>query len=214
MKAPAAALVNELYARVEKLPPDGRFLLGIVGFPGAGKSTFSAKLAECINKKAGHEIAVVVPMDGFHRFNAELKAWGIWELKGIPESFDAQSFVDLLQALKEQSGRRIGCPTFDRTLEEPTENGIFVEPEHKLVIVEGNYLLLANSPWNQIKPILDQTWYIDETLTAIKPRLLERHMKGGRTKAQALEKMGSTDLANARLIKTTRPGADKIIRLG
>jgi pantothenate kinase len=206
-------LVTAILKKVEQLAPQQRYLLGIVGFPGAGKSTFSAKLAAKINQKAKEEMAIVVPMDGFHRFNAELKAWGIWELKGIPESFDADAFILLLQALQEQTHRTIGCPTFDRTIEEPTENGIFVEPKHRLVIVEGNYLLLANSPWNKIKGLLSETWYIEETLTAIKPRLLERHMKGGRNKKQALKKMESTDLANARLIKVTRPLADRIIRL-
>lgn len=206
-------LVTAILKKVEQLAPQQRYLLGIVGFPGAGKSTFSTKLAAKINQKAKEEMAIVVPMDGFHRFNAELKAWGIWELKGIPESFDADAFILLLQALQEQTHRTIGCPTFDRTIEEPTENGIFVEPKHRLVIVEGNYLLLANSPWNKIKGLLSETWYIEETLTAIKPRLLERHMKGGRNKKQALKKMESTDLANARLIKVTRPLADRIIRL-
>lgn len=206
-------LVTAILKEVEQLAPQERYLLGIVGFPGAGKSTFSAKLAAKINQKAKEEMAIVVPMDGFHRFNTELKAWGIWELKGIPDSFDADAFVLLLQALREQTQRTIGCPTFDRSIEEPTENGIFVEPKHRLVIIEGNYLLLANSPWNKVKCLLNETWYIEETLTAIKPRLLERHMKGGRSKKEALEKMESTDLANARLIKTSRPLADRIIRL-
>lgn len=213
MKAPSGELVSHLLDSVRGLALNERYILGIVGFPASGKSTFSAELCEKINERAGNEIAVVVPMDGFHRFNAELKAWGIWELKGIPDSFDAEAFVLLLQALRECTANRVGCPTFDRKIEEPTENGLFVEPRHKLVIVEGNYLLLANSPWNKVKALLNETWYIDETLTAIKPRLIERHMKGGRSRKEAQEKIESTDLANARLIKTTRTLADKIIRL-
>jgi len=207
-------LLAGLAEKVTALVKGQRYLLGLTGFPASGKTTLSLELADKINEKLQSEVAVVVPMDGFHRLNAELKAWGLWELKGIPDSFDAEAFIQLIKALREQTATAIGCPAFDRTLEEPTENAIFVQPGHRLIIVEGNYLLLASNPWQQVKPLLDEVWYIESTMSEIKPRLLERHIKGGRSPAQAREKMNSTDLPNAELIKTSKTMADEIVRLG
>ncbi len=207
-------LLQGLVEKVASLGENQRYLLGITGFPASGKSTLSVDLAEAINQKMQSDLAIVVPMDGFHRLNTELKAWGLWELKGIPDSFNAEAFIELLKALREQTATAIGCPAFDRTIEEPTDNAIRVLPQHKLLIIEGNYLLLASNPWQQVKPLLDAAWYIESTLTEVKPRLLARHTKGGRTLEQAREKMNSTDLPNAKLIKTTRAMADQIVRLG
>lgn len=209
-----ADLISNLAAKVSALADGQRYILGLTGFPASGKTTLSLELAEIINAKAQSDLAIVVPMDGFHRLNAELKAWGLWELKGIPDSFNAEAFIQLLKALREQTATAIGCPAFDRAIEEPAENAIFVQPRHKLVIVEGNYLLLASNPWQQVKPLLDDVWYIESTLAEIKPRLVERHIKGGRSPEQATEKMNSTDLPNAKLIKTSKSMADQIVRLG
>lgn len=204
-------LYNALLAKVSELGDDQRYLLGIVGFPASGKSTLAKDLAKGINRDAKSKVAIVVPMDGFHRSNAELKAWGIWELKGIPDSFNAEAFLNLLTGLREQTNSQVGCPAFDRKIEEPSENAILVKPNHKLIIIEGNYLLLASNPWGKIKPMLDETWYIESNLQKIEPRLLERHIEGGRSPEDARRKMESTDLPNARLIETTKVMADHVI---
>jgi pantothenate kinase len=204
-------IVADILGKTKALTPSERFILGIVGAPASGKSTISAEIIEAVNEEAGSEIAIVVPMDGFHRSNQELKAWGIWELKGIPDSFNAQGFVELLKGLREQTDRTVGCPAFDRAIEEPAENAILVKANHKLVVVEGNYLLLQNEPWNEIKPLLNEVWFIESSRAVIEPRLLERHIKGGRTEAAARLKMESTDLPNARLIEATRELADLVI---
>lgn len=201
------ALLHEAEAKAKR-----RHLLGIVGAPGAGKSTFSHYLVNAVKAKLGPAAAVVVPMDGFHMTNAKLRALGIWELKGIPQSFEAQSFVDLLLKLKEGS-EPVACPTFDRAIEEPTDGGVLVEPEHKLVVIEGNYLLLKDEPWARIKEILDDCWFLDSDIDSIEPRLLERHIAGGRTAAQARIKVDSTDLPNARLIHESACRASRVVKL-
>jgi pantothenate kinase len=204
-------LYNSLLAKVTTLGENRRLLLGIAGFPASGKSTLAKDLAKGINKDLKNKVAIVVPMDGFHRSNAELKAWGIWELKGIPDSFNPEAFVNLLTGLRENTSSTVGCPAFDRKIEEPSDNAILVQPSHKLIVIEGNYLLLANGTWGKIKPLLDETWYIESNFQKIEPRLLERHIKGGRSPEEARKKMESTDLPNARLIETTKAMADHVI---
>jgi len=138
---------------------------------------------------------------------------GLFELKGVPDSFDSQAFVTLLQELRKDRHKKTGCPAFDRSIEEPTPDAICVEFNHKVIIVEGNYLLLDSPPWDQIHHLLDTVWFIDTPINEIEPRLLERHIKGGRTPQAARAKMESTDLPNARLIEKTKDRADKSIKL-
>src|SRR5690606_2471025 len=77
------------------LAPGERRLLGLVGAPGAGKSTLAQALADALGPRAQ-----VVPMDGFHLANAELARLGRAERKGAPDTFDAAGYAALLRRLR------------------------------------------------------------------------------------------------------------------
>jgi pantothenate kinase len=219
----AAALVQHFdeYRRPLKLPvdeieqrlrgDDKRFLLGITGCPAAGKSTFAGRLEQAINQRFASDIAIVVPMDGFHLSNERLEELGLLPLKGIPETFDAESFTNLLRQIKHEQSQTVYCPRFDRSMEASIADAIAINPSHKLCIVEGNYLLLDTPPWNQCREHLDEVWYLDVPEDVLLPRLLERHQSGGRTPEAARTKVESTDLPNARLINATKRMASKHI---
>jgi pantothenate kinase len=202
--------LDYLIRKVDAVPHGVRYILGIVGFPGSGKSTLSEMLVTRINERRPG-LAAAVPMDGFHLPNAQLEARGNRALKGVPETFDGEGFIALLQELRQMPARRVSCPAFDRAVDEPTADRIVIEPHHRLLVVEGNYLLLKQEPWHQAIELLDESWYIDATVEEVLPRLLERHMAGGKTREEARAKVESTDLPNARLIEQTRKFADRII---
>jgi pantothenate kinase len=198
------AEIPTLIADVRNRLTEGRrFVLGITGPPGAGKS----RLAGEIERQLG---APVAPMDGFHRSNDDLAAAGLLALKGVPDSFDASGFVAQLRELCTSPPLDVRWPTYDRASQEVVPNGVLVRASDRLVVVEGNYLLLDTPPWHEVKPLLDLIWYLDVAQTVLRPRLLERHGRD-RPPADAARKVASTDLPNAALVAASRQRADLII---
>ncbi len=128
-----------------------RFLLGITGIPAAGKSTFAALLAATLNRLVRKELAVVVPIDGFHLPNVVLEERGLWAVKGAPETFDVQGFVELLGRLREDATEVIWCPIYDRELHNRVPDAFAVDPSARILLVEGNYLLLTTPLWDQVR---------------------------------------------------------------
>lgn len=206
------SLARELAERIAT-SPDQRYMLGITGGPGAGKSTFADALCHEINALSNAEVALVVPMDGFHKTNRELHASGNWERKGEPETFDARGFVDLLLRIRRSPDGGIAAPLFDRVTDEPIPDALLIHPSHSIVIVEGNYLLLPDAPWAEIRAILDEVWYLEAPEDIVIRRLEERHLRRGLAGAELEEKIAGSDLKNARRIATTRHLASRILSL-
>jgi pantothenate kinase len=191
-----AALVGAL--------PAGRFVLGLSGAPGAGKSTLAAALA------ATYGVAVV-PMDGFHRPNAELETMGRVEHKGAPDTFDAEGYAALLASL--HTGRTVLAPAFDHRLPDPLPAAIEVPAAAGLVVTEGNYLLLAEPRWRAVRDQLDAVWHLVAGESERIERLVQRHVEVGRDEADARAWVGRVDRANADLVESAANQADVILDL-
>jgi pantothenate kinase len=185
-----------------------RFMLGICGAPGAGKSTLAEWIVSEWNKQEPNT-AVLVPMDGYHLSNESLEEKSLLQLKGIPDTFDAVSFVDKLDKIKKNPRETHFCPRFERSIEASIQDAISVNSTHRLVLTEGNYLLLDKEPWSRIREILDEVWMIEAEEELILPRLLARHQAGGKTADAALAKVNSTDLPNARLVAQSGTKANR-----
>lgn len=204
-------LVDELEKQVLNLSPESRYILGIAGIPGAGKSTLAETLVRNLNERFSPLApAIVVPMDGFHRSNETLDEMKLLHLKGVPASFDAEQFVQLLQTLRSNTKSQIFAPVFDRGSESSIAGGIVIKPEHTLCVVEGNYLLLPEAPWAEGRQCFDQVWFLDVDIETVYPRLLSRHMLV-KSEQDARVKIESTDLPNASLILSSKSRADKLI---
>ncbi len=194
-----------------KSAKQGRYLLGLAGSPASGKSTFSGQLVDGINRELNKDAAVVVPMDGYHFSNEVLDEKELRPLKGIPATFDAEGFVDLIKRLKSETTKSVFAPLFDRSIEASIEDGIEIAPHHEIIVSEGNYLLLDAKPWNELRSLFDEIWFIDSTVEKLMPRLLARHKECGRNQEESKAKIESTDLPNAKLIDTTKSRAHRII---
>lgn len=185
-----------------------RKILGIVAAPGAGKSTLAQSLLQALGQQAQ-----IVPMDGFHLANTELKRLGRAGRKGAPDTFDAAGYVNLLRRIRGQApGETIYAPEYRRELEEGIAGAIAVDASTPLIITEGNYLLLEDGAWGEVRGVLDEAWFLDLDTSVRHQRLLERHMRFGRSQEAALAWIAGTDEPNAQRIERTRQRADWVIR--
>lgn len=186
-----------------------RVLLGIVGAPGAGKSTLSNALMTLPGVNAA-----VLPMDGFHLANRSLERLERRERKGAPDTFDVDGYVALLGRVRAAWHRHtLYAPEFDRDLDEGIAGAIGIGPDVQLVITEGNYLLLDQYGFGQVAPLLDECWYVDIDDDARRQRLQARHQQFGMSEKAAQEWVWQTDEPNAQLVKATLPKAQQVITL-
>ena len=190
-----------------RLVPGARVIVGIAGAPGSGKSTF----AEWIRQQVGPGPAVVVPMDGFHLGNAIIDGTPLRQRKGAMDTFDGGGYLSLLRRLVRRDEPVVYAPEFRRTLDEPVAASIAVPAEVPLIITEGNYLLVEQQPWKDVRAQLDEVWFVDTPPALRISRLVERHVSFGMDRQAAEAWAAGPDEANAVLIQATRPAADRLI---
>jgi pantothenate kinase len=188
----------------------GRIVVGLTGPPAAGKSTLATALAAALTNDLGAP-AVAVPMDGFHLANAELARLGFENRKGAPETFDANGYINLLRRLRSDESSIVYAPAFNRTINESIGSAIPVGPAVRVVVTEGNYLLVDTPPWNEVRPLLDLALYLDAPHSTRHSALVRRQLARGLSRSAAQAWAGGSDAANARLIESTRDRADRIL---
>lgn len=206
-------MVAATQAAVEPLLDGGtaRVLVGIAGPPAAGKSTLASTVANALCTRYGPATAVAVGMDGFHLANAELARLGLAGTKGSPETFDAHGFLALLRRLRAATEPVVYAPTYSRTLHESISGSIPVPAEVRVVVVEGNYLLLPRPPWSDVRELLDLAFYLDAPAGVRVESLMRRQRSRGLDRSAALDWVHRSDEANAALIATTRGRADVVL---
>ena len=212
--------VEEAAALIAALPNPGRIVVGIAGSPGAGKSTIAEQLVALLPG------AVLLPMDGFHLPQSRLVELGRRDRMGAPDTFDVDGFTTVLAALRpaygggraggpfENSGVTVLAPGFDREIEEPVPRAIAITPEFPMVIVEGNYLLLEDGGWERVAPLLDATFFVGVDRGIRLSRLVDRHVRFGKSPADASAWALGTDERNAELVEASAHTATHTIALG
>lgn len=201
------AHVKQLSALIaEQHRSNERFIFAIAGPPASGKST----LAEALVKKLGHE-AILVPMDGFHLDNRIIEPRGLLSRKGSPPTFDGEGFASLIERIK-AFDKEIAFPIFDRDMDCAIAGAGMVQMHHTIVVLEGNYLLLDDQPWNAIRTHYDATAFLELPIGELEARLIARWKHHGWPDDKARKHIAHNDLPNIALVQQNSVSADIVLK--
>ncbi|MGJ9412894.1 nucleoside/nucleotide kinase family protein [Aeromicrobium sp. CF4.19] len=202
--------LDALAARAARLAESrDRIVLGIVGAPGSGKTSLATKLVRRLDD-AGVP-AARVPMDGFHLADVALRERGLLERKGAVETFDGHGYVALLHRLLIETHHDVLAPGFERVIEQPLAAAVSVPASARVVVTEGNYLLDAADPWPQARALLAEVWFVDLDEDRRRARLVDRHVKFGKTREEAQRWVDDVDEPNAQRVLARRTEADLVV---
>ena len=80
-------------------------------------------------------------------------------------------------------------PLFDRDLELSRGSADIVQKNNRIIIIEGNYLLLNYTPWNLLKKYIDIFVFLDVEKEILRERSQKRWKYYGLSKKEILKKV-------------------------
>ncbi len=198
-----------------------RCIVVLAGPPGAGKSTIASIWV-------ARAVALDLPppfqslsMDGFHLPNRVLDARTatapdgtlvpLRRLKGVPESYDLEALSQAFQRLRDATPFR--WPVYDRTIHDPVAGALAVMPQG-VVIVEGNFLLLDEPGFRELRPLADLAVFVACGEEVTRSRVRARFREGGREAADARRHLEEVDVPNWRRVMGCRAAADVVLEVG
>lgn len=207
----AADDIRALADRLLAADPARRVICAIAGAPGSGKSTLAEGLVEALDAREPG-CAALLPMDGFHYDDLHLVPAGLRPRKGAPETFDVGGLRHMLARLRARDEEAVAVPVFDRAIEIARAGARLIPRDVRIVVAEGNYLLLDRAPWDSLRPLYDLTVMIEVPEAELRRRLTARWQGYGLSPAEIARKLDGNDLPNGRLVAAASAPADIVLR--
>ncbi|PTB42700.1 hypothetical protein M441DRAFT_57379 [Trichoderma asperellum CBS 433.97] len=191
-----------------------RLIIAIAGPPGSGKTTIANQVSNIINSlPSKRPKTIVISADGFHLPLATLRklpnASEALARRGAPWTFDGHAAVSFIRKLKTNSRRQLVlAPTFDHAIKDPVADGLLIEADVDICILEGNYLLCDEPPWDEIAGLVDDKWFVHVEPDLACTRVASRHLAAGieTTMEGAVYRAKTNDLVNGEFIVSKSRG--------
>lgn len=205
---PSKITTEKLVDLLSDIPPGARRIIGIAGPPGSGKSTLATQIEAALNSRmAGY--AAVFPLDGYHFDDRVLVPRGLRPRKGAPETFDVDGFGFMLERLRANAREEIAVPVFDRDIEIARAGASIIPRSVRVILVEGNYLLLDREPWRALT--FDVTVALNVPRDILRQRLVDRWVQHGKSEDEIAAQVDSNDMINVDLVLRSGRPADYVI---
>ena len=194
-----------------------RILVFLAAPPAVGKSTLASVLAHL--SKTAEQLCEIqdIGLDGFHYPQRYLDSHSmikdgieipLRDVKGCPETFDIKKLTEALRIIRDQN---ITWPVYDRNLHDVVENQIQISKD--ILLLEGNWLLLQEEGWKELKQFCDYSIFITAEEDMLKQRLIERKIQGGLSHSEASEFYERSDGRNVSRVLKHSMQADLILRM-
>jgi pantothenate kinase len=208
---PEVTRQEELAERLRTLDPNRRVICAIAGAPGSGKSRLAERLVERLNE-GSPGLAALLPMDGYHYDDLHLVPAGLRPRKGAHDTFDVGGLRHMIRRLKANEEEAVAVPVFDRDIEIARAGARLIPSSVRVIVCEGNYLLLDRAPWDTLRPLFDLTVMIEVPEDELRRRLTRRWEHYKLTPEEMAWKLDGNDLPNGRMVVQDSAPADLVVR--
>jgi len=201
-----------------KMTMDRKVIAYLVAPPGAGKSTL-AKFLEQLSRERSKEVEPIraLGMDGYHYTAAYMNVTTIErdgeqvlmrDVKGAPETFDMDLLIDKIRALRQEG---TDWNIYDRKIHDVLPDYWSVEDD--IILLEGNYLLLKETGWTNVRVLSDYSVFIEAEPELLRERLINRKVQGGKSREEAERFFDFSDSKNIERVLKNSARADEMWKL-
>ena len=201
-----------------KMTMDRKVIAYLAAPPGAGKSTL-AKFLEQLSRERSNEVDPIraLGIDGYHFTAAYMNVTTIErdgeeifmrEIKGAPETFDIDLLVEKIREARQEG---TDWNIYDRNIHDVLPDYWSVEDD--ILLIEGNYLLLKEAGWTNVRVLADYSVFIDAEPHLLRERLINRKMAGGKSREEAEKFFEFSDAKNIERVLKNSARADETWKL-
>jgi pantothenate kinase len=193
---------------------DTPFMIAVVGIPGSGKTTSSTILTELLSSIG----SALMPFDGYHYPISALKKFpnpeDVIYRRGASDTFDVDSLKNDLRSIRYGESKMVKVPGFDHAIGDPEPDAhVFDREKHRVVIVEGLYLLHNDAGWEEVADFFDYKIYVDADIDMCMERLKIRNACiPGYTPEEISIRCDAVDRVNAMTVEKSKRRADRVVK--